>query len=145
MKEREPELASFRVPAAASESWRRSLDHTYRWPFAAPSPYFETEPQALSADWGRVFDYYRYQRDLEGFGRVMTELEESVSDMASGMIKPDGTWIPDLAMADKLIALDVFAADNAAEVRNGILHSTVSAFCFSKKRTFAVITREGEK
>ena len=126
MKEREPELASFRIPSAAAESWRRELDRTYRWPFAAPSPYFDTVPQALSADWGRVFDYYRYQRDLEGFGRVMTELEESVSDMASGMLKPDGTWIPELAMADKLIALDVFAASSGAELREGILNLTVS-------------------
>ena len=126
VREREPELASFRMPFAAAESWRRGLDHTYRWPFAAPSPYFDAQLQALSADWGRVFDYYRYQRDLEGFGRIMTELEENVSDTASGTLKPDGTWIPELAMAEKLIALDEFAASGGPELREEMLNLTVS-------------------
>ena len=73
----------------------------YRWPFQAPSKAFDATLDPNLCYWPLIFDYYNYQRDLEGFARVLAELDYVLPGPPEVELQP-GVFAPSTKLADRL-------------------------------------------
>lgn len=92
----------------AKPSWRHFRNTAesqkvfgYHWPFQAPSKLFDATLDPSRCYWPLIFDYYNYQRDLEGFARVIAELDYALPGSPEVEIQP-GVHVPSTRLADRL-------------------------------------------